>query len=89
MLCFVLHNLFDLEPGAALHALLVAHGATAYATAIGSARCSRSILLVGWQRRRGRGTGLITVALLVALIGQPCCSTMERKIAGLWRDWSI
>lgn len=69
VLWFVLHDVVDRPPDEFLHALLVAHGVTAYASAIAFGSILPLHVLAGWRYRRHLVSGFAVVLTLTLLIG--------------------
>lgn len=69
VLWFVLHDVVDRPPDELLHALLVAHGVTAYASAVAFGSILPLHVLAGWRYRRHLVSGFAVVLTLTLLIG--------------------
>ena len=68
VLWFVLHDVMDRAPDELLHELLVAHGVTAYASAIAFGSVLPLHVVAGWYYRRHLLSGLAVVVTLTLLI---------------------
>ena len=69
VLWFVLHDVVDRPPDELLRALLVAHGVTAYASAVAFGSILPLHVVAGWRYRRHLLSGLAVVSTLTFLIG--------------------
>lgn len=69
VLWFVLHDMMDRGSGEFLRYLLVAHGVTAYASAIAFGSVLPLHVVVGWRQKRNLTSGLVAVLTLALLIG--------------------
>lgn len=69
MLWFTLHDVMDRAPDELLHALLVTHGITAYASAIAFGSILPLHVVAGWRYRRHLVSGTAVVLTLALLIG--------------------
>lgn len=68
VLWFVLHDVMDRAPDELLHELLVAHGVTAYASAIAFGSVLPVHVVAGWRYRRHLFSGLTVVLILTLLV---------------------
>lgn len=69
VLWFVLHDLMGRGPDEFLRDLLVAHGVTAYTSAIAFGSVLPLHVVAGWRQRRNLASGLVAVFTLALLIG--------------------
>ena len=68
VLWFVLHDVMDRAPDELLHELLVAHGVTAYVSAVAFGSVLPLHVVAGWHYRRHLLSGLAVVATFTLLI---------------------
>lgn len=69
LLWFVLHDLVRLEPGPTLHAVLIAHGVTAYLSTIGIGSLLPKHVWIGLRQPKNRVSGLLSLASMASLVG--------------------
>ncbi len=87
ILWFVLHDLMDREADALLHTLLMAHGITAYASAIAFGSILPLHAVAGYRQRRNLASGVVASVALVLLIGSALLLYYGSEETHAWARW--